>query len=193
MCPARQRQRREQADAGSSWVPADCRRKVHLASSGRTLRPGVLWCFLTDPRTPPTTCVQCTLWRCPRSRIRTCRPKTAFRKKLKQSCLPLVDQKWPFETAEKRTGLESRLKCGEVGRPAAALHFVSGLHAAVRYLLCSGTRASVLKTSSSLEECLTSGRKGICGRSPGRTPVAPPSVSWHRRVTSDLFEPYIGR
>ena len=72
--------------------------------------------------------------------------------------------KWPFETAEKRTGLESRLRCGEVGRRAAALHFASGLHAAVRYLLRSGTRASVLKTSSTLEECLTSSSKGICGR-----------------------------
>jgi len=100
--------------------------------------------------------------------------------------------KWPFETAEKRTGLEFRLRCGEVGRPAAALHFASGLHAALRYLLRSGTRASVLKTSSSLEECLTSGIKGICGRSPERTTVAPPLVSWHRRVTSDLFEPDIG-
>ena len=103
-------------------------------------------------------------------------------------------RQWPFETAEKRTGLESWWRCGEVSRPAAALHIASGLHAAVRYLLRSGTRASVLKTSSSLEECLTSGRKGICGRSPERTPVAPSSVSWHRRVTSDLpvFEPDIG-
>jgi len=103
------------------------------------------------------------------------------------------DKKWPLETAEKRTGLEFRLRCGEVGRPAVALHFASGLHAALRYLLRSGTRASVLKTSSSLEECWTSGRKGICGRSPERTQVAPTLVSWHRRVTSDLFEPDIGR
>ena len=56
-------------------------------------------------------------------------------------------RQWPFETAEKRTGLESWLRCGEVRRPAAALHIASGLHAAVRYLLRSGTRASVLKTS----------------------------------------------
>ena len=48
-------------------------------------------------------------------------------------------RKSPFETAEKRTGLGSQLRCGEVGRPAAALHFVSGLHVAVRYLLRSGT------------------------------------------------------
>jgi len=63
------------------------------------------------------------------------------------------ERKSPYklEKAEKRTGLESRLRCGEVGRPAAALHFASGLHAAVRYLLRSGSRASVLKTSSTLE------------------------------------------
>jgi len=71
--------------------------------------------------------------------------------------------------------------------------FASGLHAALQYFLRSGTRASMLKTSSSLEECLSSGRKGICGRSPERTLVAPPSVSWHRWVTSDLFEPDIGQ
>ena len=53
----------------------------------------------------------------------------------------------------------------------------------------SGERSEV----QSLEECLTSGRRGICGRSPERTPVATPSVSWHRRATSDLFEPDIGR
>ena len=47
----------------------------------------------------------------------------------------LNEGKWPLETAEKRTGLEFRLRCGEVGRPAAALHFASGLHAALRYLL----------------------------------------------------------
>ena len=39
----------------------------------------------------------------------------------------LNEGKWPLETAEKRTGLEFRLRCGEVGRPAAALHFFGGV------------------------------------------------------------------
>jgi len=40
-------------------------------------------------------------------------------------------RKWPLETAEKRTGLESRLRCGEVGRPAEALHFASACRCAI--------------------------------------------------------------
>jgi len=99
--------------------------------------------------------------------------------------------KWPFQTAEKRKGLESQLKCGEAGRLAAALHIAS----AYRYAIF----AAFWDTSKRLKNVwffggvLDQQQKGICGRCPERTPMVLPSASWHGWATSDFSEPDIGR